>query len=108
MRAQDAVRWLTAAGALLLGACNDWAPTPPPTAGNVPWTLPAQPAATLDQGWNAELAARFHFTAQGSRLIPRAWLSALQRADIEGFFAAPANLARYGLLFAEDAGTGLN
>ncbi|MCO6415375.1 di-heme-cytochrome C peroxidase [Siccirubricoccus sp. KC 17139] len=109
MRRRKAAKWMGLAGGLLLGACNlgAWDPLPP-TPGQVPWSLPAQPVSTLPQGWSPELAARFHFSAQGSHLIPRAWFAALNRADGEGRFAAPENLARYGLLFADDAGTGLN
>ncbi len=74
--------------------------------------LPSAEVTELPQGaiWDAEMRARFHFTPQGSRLIPRAWFLALERADAEGQpFAAPANLSRYGLIYAAgDAGTGLN
>ncbi|GGC32119.1 hypothetical protein GCM10011504_07890 [Siccirubricoccus deserti] len=109
MRALPAPKWLVIGCALLLGACNGWREQPPaPLAGEVPWSLPAEPAAVLPQGWSPELAARVHFTAQGSRLMPRAWFVALERAEGDGFFAAPDNLAGYGLLFADDAGTGLN
>ncbi|WP_149538356.1 di-heme-cytochrome C peroxidase [Siccirubricoccus phaeus] len=109
MRRQQAAKWVGLAAALLLGACNvlPWNP-PPPAPSQVPWSLPEEQAETLPQGWSPELAARFHFSAQGSRLIPRAWFTALDRTDGEGRFAAPANLARYGLFFAPDAGTGLN
>jgi mono/diheme cytochrome c family protein len=105
---------------LLLGACAEWAPTrPPASAGGAPWPLPAgEAAAVLDQGWDAQTAALYHFTPQGSRLMPRAWFVALETAEDDPpggrpgaprrRFAAPENLARYGLLYAGDAGTGLN
>lgn len=74
--------------------------------------VPSPEVAELPQGaaWDAEMRARFHFTPQGSRLIPRAWFLALERAEGEGqIFAAPENLRRYGLIYASgDAGTGLN
>ncbi|MDB5371784.1 MAG: pseudouridine synthase, RluD [Belnapia sp.] len=95
------------AGGLLLAACA-WQEPRPPSAGDVPWSLPAEAAATLPQGWDPALAARFHFGPQGSRLIPRTWFAALETADGAGRFAAPEHLARYGLLYAGDAGTGLN
>ncbi len=73
--------------------------------------MPPAEVAELPQGtaWDAETRARFHFTPQGSRLIPRAWFLALERAEGDQPFAAPENLRRYGLIYAaNDAGTGLN
>jgi hypothetical protein len=56
------------------------------------------------------MSALFHFTPQGSRLIPRDWFLALEMAGPGGGrFSAPENLMRYGLLHSGgDAGTGLN
>lgn len=90
---------LLAAAALLTAGCT----TDPPPPAEV---------QTLPQGatWDARMRALYHFTPQGSRMIPRAWFLALERADAEGQrFAAPENLRRYGLIYAAgDAGTGLN
>lgn len=73
---------------------------------------PDAEAQVLPQGatWDARMRALYHFTPQGSQLIPRAWFVALERPDAEGQrFAAPENLRRYGLIYAAgDAGTGLN
>ncbi|WP_372619994.1 di-heme-cytochrome C peroxidase [Falsiroseomonas sp.] len=73
---------------------------------------PERAAQVLPQGqaWDARMRALYHFTPQGSRMIPRSWFLALERADAEGQrFAAPENLRRYGLIYAaDDAGTGLN
>ena len=102
-----------------LAGCAAWeAPPPSRTAGPAAWPLPAEASApaVAGQNWDDRLAALFHFTPQGSRLMPRAWFVALERADghfLEradggGPFAAPENLLRYGLIYATDAGTGLN
>jgi hypothetical protein len=73
---------------------------------------PEAPVQTLPQGaaWDARMRALFHFTPQGSQLIPRAWFAVLERAEADNQrFAAPENLRRYGLIYAaDDAGTGLN
>ncbi len=98
-------------GAVALAGCNaEWQPPTPQASGPAQWPLPAEAAAPAiaGQNWSEDLAARFHFTPQGSRLMPRAWFVALERADRGGPFAHPANLQRYGLLYAPDGGTGLN
>lgn len=50
----------------------------------------------LDQGWSAEDRARYHFTAQGTLLMPLAWVQAMER----GFFSTEK-------LFAPDSLAGL-
>lgn len=98
--------------ALLLGGCTlaEHRITPVPGAGPAAWPLPAvaETPSLQGQGWDPQLASLFHFTPQGSRLMPRAWFLALERADTGDRFAAPENLSRYGLIYARDAGTGLN
>jgi hypothetical protein len=42
----------------------------------------ADPVVTLDQGWDAATAHRYHFTPQGTRIMPAAWLAVLE----EGVF----------------------
>jgi len=59
--------------------------------------------------WDAQMRARYYFTPQGSRLMPRDWFLALEQTSNETLFATRANLATFGFIFAEsDAGTGLN
>lgn len=59
------------------------------------------------QGWTPEIRALFYHTSQGSSILPAAYFFALERADGQGKFAAPENLARYGFLASDDA-FGLN
>jgi hypothetical protein len=49
------------------------------------------------------MRALYHFTPQGSRLMPRRWFLALERADNETPFAAPENLARFGFIWSSGA-----
>jgi mono/diheme cytochrome c family protein len=62
----------------------------------------------LDQNWSPELRALFHHTPQGSRMMPLAWFSALERADGAGLFASPGNLGRFGFLRPLAADAALN
>ncbi|MFC7738264.1 hypothetical protein ACFQX4_21115 [Roseomonas sp. GCM10028921] len=75
-------------------------------------TADAPPAPSLvDQGpaWDPVMRARYHFAPQGSRLMPRDWFLSLDRAGDETLLAAPANLARFGFIYApNDTGTSLN
>ena len=77
--------------ALLCAGCPDpekpSAP-PPSTAGEGSY----QP-----QGWDAAETEAFYYTSQGSQLIPRAWLLALERHDSEQRFLSDG-LARFGYL----------
>lgn len=85
---------------LLLLGCVDRGPTGGVVAPPVVPVLAGDAPLTLDQGWSDELAARFHFTPQGSQLIPRRWFLAL--TDAEGLrpFREPDRLRGYGLLYA--------
>src|SRR5688500_18184953 len=55
----------------------------------------------LDQGWNAQLRDAFYFTPQGSRMIPARWFVALESDEKNALLATPANLTRYGFIYAE-------
>ncbi len=50
------------------------------------------------QGWSSEQRNAWYFGTQGSRMMPRAWFDALQRADADEPFGSVAGLARYGFL----------
>lgn len=76
---------------------------------------PAMPvdrlAAELDQGWAPHDVAWFNSVSQGSRLLPRAWYDALERAGSTQPFAAAGHIASFRYLardgdlpvgFAED------
>lgn len=45
----------------------------------------------VDQGWTANQKNEWYNTSQGSRLIPKDWLMALERADGERKFIEPAH-----------------
>lgn len=66
----------------------------------------AQPQPTV-QGWNAEQQRRWYFATQGSRLIPHAWLRALEQPGGEQRFLSRANLQRFGLLPAAEGSNDL-
>jgi len=52
----------------------------------------------LDQGWTAQQRTAWYSTSQGSRLLPAAWMRALEAAQGESKFLAPANMSRLGYL----------
>src|ERR1700761_3466698 len=61
----------------------------PPTVGGQSATQ-----ASLKQGWNQEETIKWYTTSQGSRLIPQAWLHALEQPDGTQPFLDPAYLGR--------------
>ena len=56
----------------------------------------------LDQGWTDVQREKWYTTSQGSRLLPWAWMQALERADPAATagekFLSPGNMARLGYL----------
>ncbi len=50
----------------------------------LPAAEPVQKVTQLEQGWSDEERARYHFTPQGTLLLPKAWLMALEN----GFFSS--------------------
>jgi hypothetical protein len=68
------------------------AATPEPEEGGAP--------LSLDQGWSDDLRDAFYFTPQGSHLVPYDWAIALEVADSEQLFFAPANMRKFGYLQA--------
>ncbi|HXO39151.1 MAG TPA: di-heme-cytochrome C peroxidase, partial [Candidatus Acidoferrum sp.] len=66
---------------------------------------PAQ-KVQLDQHWTEEQRHRFHYTAQGTRLLPYEWFMALEQPcfSISGCnpFHEKAYLARFGFLEGDD------
>jgi len=59
-----------------------------------------QPAeqASLRQGWTQEETIKWYTTSQGSRLIPQAWLHALEQPDSTQKFLDPAYLSKFHYL----------
>ncbi len=54
--------------------------------------------AAIDQGVDQATLHQFHYTDQGTRLMPAAWLVALDKADGSGKFMNVDNLRRLGFL----------
>lgn len=70
------------------------------TAGQTTgWTGDARPG----QGWSPDNQSAWYSATQGSRLIPRAWLLALEQADSDKPFLAPETIAAYRLLPRKDS-----
>ena len=52
----------------------------------------------LDQGWSARQRKSWYSISQGSRLLPRSWMRALEVAQDQTKFLSPANMSRLGYL----------
>ncbi|WP_426177533.1 di-heme-cytochrome C peroxidase [Massilia sp. TWR1-2-2] len=52
----------------------------------------------VDQGWTIAEKAQWHSLSQGSRLIPRAWLMALERPDVDRPFLQPSHIDSFRYL----------
>ena len=68
--------------------------------------LGAGTEGVLRQGWTVEERETWYRATQGSRLLPRSWFHALERADDERPFAALDHLASFGFLAPEASGAG--
>jgi hypothetical protein len=55
-------------------------------------------ALAVEQGWSAHTLERSWYTSFGSRLLPRDWFIALERADSEDPFRNDEHLAKFGFL----------
>ena len=64
-------------------------------AGNVPATY-----FPIDQGVDQPTLEQYHHTDQGTRLVPAAWLAALEMPDGSGKVMSPDVMRRYGFLVA--------
>lgn len=53
---------------------------------------------TIDQKVDAATLARYHYTDQGTRLVPAAWLAALEKPDGSGKVMNTEDLRKYGFL----------
>ncbi|UVO54221.1 di-heme-cytochrome C peroxidase [Sphingomonas sp. SUN039] len=61
------------------------------------WAGPPLPNSA-PQGWSAKQQIAWYRGSQGSRLIPQAWLAALEDANSTTMFMDPANFARFNYL----------
>ncbi|MDB5934596.1 MAG: hypothetical protein JWQ01_1940 [Massilia sp.] len=52
----------------------------------------------VDQGWSLSEQAQWHSLSQGSRLIPRAWLTALEQADVDRPFLQRSHIDSFRYL----------
>jgi cytochrome c5 len=59
---------------------------------------PAQVQAGVSQGWDGEQRSRWYWWGQGSRLIPYAWLAALEQPDNDRPFLEPAHIEGFRYL----------
>ena len=66
-----------------------------------PETLPRNGTALTAQGWPVEKQWDWYRGTQGSRLLPMAWLLALEDADSGELFLRPENVERFGYLLPE-------
>lgn len=74
--------------------------------GTLVWVLATSLAAAapgvqhlaIDQKLDAATLQRYHHTDQGTRLVPAAWLAAVDQADGSGKFMAAAHLQQMGFI----------
>ena len=64
------------------------------------------PALAVPQDWSAADKATWYTLSQGSRLIPHAWLKALEQPDNGAPFLDPSHIARYRYLMDAPAQAG--
>jgi hypothetical protein len=57
-----------------------------------------RPGTALDQGWTVSDVTRWYGANQGSRLLPAAWLRALEQPDSKALFLDDAYIGRFGYL----------
>src|SRR4051812_26016015 len=81
------------AAAVFLGACGKG-----PPIDNGASVDGGNGAINLAQGWSPEVQQRAWFSSFGSRLIPTAWLQALEQADNPQPFMSTAYLDTFGFL----------
>jgi mono/diheme cytochrome c family protein len=53
---------------------------------------------SVDQGWSIADTVQWHSLSQGSRLIPRSWLTALEQADVERPFLERGHIETFRYL----------
>jgi hypothetical protein len=85
------------AATVALGCVTLGCPSPHPDNPNPAPTPNALTVKYLDQGWSPEIRQRFHYTSQGSELIPYYWFLNLLEPDGKTLFKD--DLVKYGMLF---------
>lgn len=75
--------------------------------GGVPVPTAELPrVARVPQGWNTNVTSRFHRQSQGTKIMPLAWLMALEQPVLTPFpvgrFADRSYLARFGFMYDSD------
>ena len=63
---------------------------------------------TLDQGIDQATLEQYHHTDQGTRLVPAAWLAALEMPDGSGKVMSSEMMRKYGFLVDNQAKTPSN
>ena len=75
--------------------------------GSLGWAADIATNKELDQGWSKAQRRAWYDSTQGSRLIPAAWLRALEQPDNNALFLEPSFIARFGYLQRSDNASGL-
>ena len=74
--------------------------------GLLVWSKDAAINSDLDQGWSKAQRTAWYESTQGSRLIPAAWLRALEQPDSKALFLEPSFIASFGYLLRSDNASG--
>jgi hypothetical protein len=69
---------------------------------------PAAKVVALPQGWTSELSRQYHYTTQGTKILPKAWFQALEEPSLDPVFtgvklASREYLSRFGFLYEPNA-----
>ena len=95
---------LVLAALVLVGAVAVRSKLPEITVDLPTYKRPAQ-LVRLEQNWTSDQRKTFHYTPQGTRLMPYDWFMALEQPCFNplgcGMFADPAYLARFGFIPGE-------
>jgi hypothetical protein len=91
------IGFLLASGAFGIWLCWDDEPAGTPLASGAALSGSGG-AIGLEQGWSEHTLQRAWHTSFGSRLLPRTWFLALERADDTGWFRDNDALASFGFL----------
>ncbi len=72
------------------------------SAGIATAAKPPKPSQTWPQNWDYEQRYQWYTASQGSRLIPEAWLFALEAKGSATLFMDPANFGKYNYISGQD------
>ena len=84
---------------------GDWRDLTVPCIATEKDVAAEEEVVVLDQGWSDDIRAGYYHKSQGSALMPLRYFLALETAAGGERFASPENLARYGFLPSDFAGS---